>query len=83
MNLLGESGRAAASRFSQQMPDDPSLFEPGDPILRGSIASLVCGLEAVHDGGDHRIMVGRAERVVIGPDERPLVYHERGYGSLL
>lgn len=82
VNLLGESARAAASRFSQQMPDEPSLFEEGDPVLRGSIASLVCRLEAVHPGGDHRIVVARVERVVFGPDERPLIYHERGYRSL-
>lgn len=82
VNLLGESGRAAASRFSQQMPDEPSLFEPGDPVLRGSVASFVCALEAVHPGGDHRIVVGRVERVVLGPDEPPLVHHAREYRSL-
>lgn len=82
LNVLGEGGRAAASRFSQQMPDDPSLFEPGDPVLRGAIASFVCGIEAVHPGGDHRIVVGRVERVVLGPDELPLVHHAREYRSL-
>jgi flavin reductase (NADH) len=82
INILGESGRAAASRFSQQMPDDPSLFEAGDPVLRGAIASLVCELDAVHPGGDHRIVVGRVERVVIGPDDSPLLYHAREYRSL-
>lgn len=82
MNILGERGRAAASRFSQQMPDDPSLFEPGDPVLRGSITSLVCELHAVHPGGDHRIVVGRVERVVIGPDEPPLLYRAREYRVL-
>lgn len=82
IGLLGESGRAAASRFSQQMPDDPSLFEAGDPVLRGAVASFVCRVDAVHPGGDHRIVVGRVERVVLGPDEPPLVHHAREYRTL-
>lgn len=82
VNLLGEGDRAAASRFAQQMPDDPSLFESGDPVLRSSIASFVCALEAIHSGGDHRIVVGRVERIVMGHDEPPLLYHAREYRTL-
>lgn len=82
VNLLGSGDRGIASRFAQQMPDDPSLFEEGDPVLVRSIASLVCRLEAVHPGGDHRIVVGRVERVVLGRDEPPLLYHDREYRML-
>lgn len=82
LNVLSENSRGAASRFSQQMPDDPSLFDQGDPVLIGAVASFVCRLDAVHPGGDHRIVVGRVERVVIGPDEPPLLYLAREYRTL-
>lgn len=82
VNLLGASAQALASRFSQQMPEDPSFFEEGDPVLRGSRASLVCALEAVHPAGDHRVVLGLVERVVLGEDEPPLIYHERRYRTL-
>lgn len=82
VNILGESGRADASWFSQQTPEDSSRFTHGDPVLRGAVATLVCSLETMHPGGDHRIVVGRVERVVEGDDEPPLIYHAREYGGL-
>lgn len=82
VSVLGENGRGAASRFSQQMPDEPSLFEQGDPVLIGAVASFVCRLDALHPGGDHKIVVGRVERVVIGPNEPPLLYRGREYRTL-
>lgn len=82
VSILGEGGRGAASRFSQQMPDDPSLFEEGDPVLAGAVAGFVCRIHAIHPGGDHRIVVGRVEHVVIGPDEPPLLYRGREYRTL-
>lgn len=82
VNILGESGRTAASWFSQQTPEDASRFTDGDPVLRGAVATFVCSLEAMHPGGDHRIVVGRVERVVEGDDEPPLIYHAREYRGL-
>jgi flavin reductase (NADH) len=51
-------------------------------VLRGALATLVCSLWAAHPGGDHRIVVGRVERVVFGPDTPPLLYHRRSYRPL-
>jgi flavin reductase (NADH) len=82
VNLLGEGAQAEGWRFSQQMPSDDSMFEQDDAVLRNSIASLACVLHAVHPGGDHEIVVGRVERVVIGPEQPPLVYHDRRYRKL-
>lgn len=82
VNFLAADARDAASRFSQRMPEDPSWFAPGTAVLRDALASVVCTLEAVHPGGDHRIVVGRVERVELGTERPPLVYHARGYRKL-
>lgn len=82
VNLLGEEAQAEAWRFAQQMPSDDSMFEQDDAVLKNSIASVICVLHAVHPGGDHEIVVGRVERVVIGPQQPPLVYHGRRYRKL-
>lgn len=55
----------------------------GVPHLPGSLTRFDCRREAVHDGGDHLIVVGRVERVETGPGE-PLVFqagHFRGPGG--
>jgi flavin reductase (DIM6/NTAB) family NADH-FMN oxidoreductase RutF len=52
----------------------------GAPILDDALAAMECRTTAVHDGGDHSIVVGE----VIGvseprPGGRPLLYYGGGY----
>jgi flavin reductase (DIM6/NTAB) family NADH-FMN oxidoreductase RutF len=52
----------------------------GAPILDDALAAMECRTTAVHDGGDHSIVVGE----VIGvseprPGGRPLLYYSGGY----
>lgn len=82
VNVLGQAQRALASRFADRFPIAPGVFPAsGDPVLPDALAAFICTLDATHAGGDHRIVIGRIERV-----ERhagvPLLYHERAYRSL-
>jgi flavin reductase (DIM6/NTAB) family NADH-FMN oxidoreductase RutF len=57
--------------------------ETGAPILDDALAAMECRTTAVHDGGDHSIVVGE----VIGVSEprpagRPLLYYGSGYRRL-
>src|SRR5450755_4294154 len=54
--------------------------ETGAPILDDALAAMECRTTAVHDGGDHSIVVGE----VIGvtephPTGRPLLYYRSAY----
>lgn len=49
------------------------------PILDGVLAWLDCAVDAVHDGGDHLIVVGGVHGVGTAPHARPLLYHRGGY----
>lgn len=87
VNLLAAGQARAAAAFADKLPPDPGLFaddadDAGDPVLRGALATFVCTLWAEHPGGDHRVVIGRVERVVLGADAPPLVYHRRGYRGL-
>ncbi|MDB5454756.1 MAG: flavin reductase domain protein FMN-binding [Caulobacter sp.] len=46
----------------------------GAPLLAGCATHIECDLHAVHDGGDHEILVGRVLRVVVDEAKTPLVY---------
>lgn len=52
----------------------------GAPYLLGSLAWIDCALDAEHDGGDHFIVVGRARRLEVIGDGRPLIFYRGGYG---
>lgn len=84
VNLLAEGDRRAASDFAQRMPHAPGRFAPGaDPVLEGALVSFVCTLVETHPGGDHRIVVGRVERIVMDDDDPgPLLYYRREYRTL-
>ncbi|TMR07020.1 flavin reductase family protein [Actinomadura soli] len=38
-----------------------------------------CTVHAVHDGGDHHIVIGRVDDLTAGTGERPLLFYRGGY----
>lgn len=57
--------------------------ETGCPIIDGSIAYLDCELhEALEEGGDHIIAVGRVVAASFDPSVNPLMYFRRGYRTV-
>lgn len=55
----------------------------GAPILQDSLAWLDCRVYAIHDGGGSEIVIGQVMATERHPDLAPLVYHNRGYYTLL
>lgn len=51
----------------------------GCPLLTGCLATLECRREALHDGGDHTIVVGRVENLRYAEDGAPLLYFNSAY----
>lgn len=54
----------------------------GLPLLSGCLARFDCAAEAVHDGGDHAILVGRVLRAALRKGE-PLLFWNGRYGDFL
>ena len=92
VSILAEPGEAAARWLSTpgrplagQLDQVPHLAGPvtGLPVLTDSVAALECSTSAVHEAGDHSIVVGRVTGLLLGgQDAGPLLYHHRGYRSL-
>ena len=53
----------------------------GSPVITGSIAYIDCEIEAIHDGGDHDIVVGRVIELEILESKPPLVFFQGDYGT--
>lgn len=54
----------------------------GLPELQGCLARFDCKAHAVHDGGDHAILVGEVHRVATRPGD-PLLFWGGRYGDFL
>lgn len=70
VNILAEDQIDVANRFAK--PGEEKFGQTrwregrlGAPLLDGVVGTLECRLEQVLDGGDHYILVGRAEHYVI------------------
>ncbi|TVT61279.1 flavin reductase family protein [Amycolatopsis rhizosphaerae] len=54
----------------------------GDPVLDGVVAWIGCTIEAMHDAGDHRIVIGRVDDLAAGTAAEPLLFFRRRYHHL-
>ena len=87
VNVLTKQQHALSVRFARASTDkwDGVAFDllPGGlPILRGCLVSLVCRREALYDGGDHAIVIGRVEELHGDREEEPLVYFRSSYRTI-
>lgn len=54
----------------------------GSPLIPGVAARFDCVAHAVHEAGDHSVLVGRVVQVTVGgPDDHPLVFAAGRFGA--
>lgn len=91
VSVLEERHEFLAERFAGRAPlvdarltgVAHALTSSGLPVLTAALACFDCRVSAVHDGGDHVIIVGDIEEAVTGEDsDAPLIYYEGRYRSL-
>jgi 3-hydroxy-9,10-secoandrosta-1,3,5(10)-triene-9,17-dione monooxygenase reductase component len=85
VNVLAEDQEAVSRLFATRGAEKFegvgwSPAPSGSPRLDGVLAWLDCRIEAVHDGGDHEICLGRVGELGVERDDGPLVYYRGGYG---
>ncbi len=95
VSVLGEDAEKAARWLAtrgrplegqlDQHPHHPGAVT-GAPILDGALSAIECRTYAVHDGGDHSIVVGEVLAVAAPPpgadSAGPLIYHAGRYRRL-
>lgn len=84
VNVLGAHQLAECRQFARGGPDKygdivHGLSALGHPLLEGSIAWLDCTTEAVHEIGDHYLVVGRVNDLQGDPKAEPLLFFGGGY----
>jgi flavin reductase (DIM6/NTAB) family NADH-FMN oxidoreductase RutF/DNA-binding IclR family transcriptional regulator len=55
----------------------------GNPIIENSVAYIDCTTVAVHDAGDHDIVIGLVHDLDMSGQGDPLLFFRGGYGSFL
>lgn len=87
VNVLQIGQQPTSNRFAGKGEDrfavTPwSVGEYGTPVLTGSLSSFECQRHAVHEGGDHFILVGRVLKAMFEPQRDPLLYFRGKYRRL-
>jgi flavin reductase (DIM6/NTAB) family NADH-FMN oxidoreductase RutF len=88
VNILGAGQEELSNRFASRSEDKfaRGAWSPGEatgaPVLADALASMECSVAAVHEGGDHLILVGALQRVTVTEGD-PLLYFRGGYAGVL
>lgn len=51
----------------------------GSPVLHGALAHLDCTIHAVHEAGDHVVVIGRVQDLQAAADADPLLFYRGSY----
>lgn len=85
VNVLTRHQQDVSVRFSTSPETrwpglDWATLDTGAPVLKDCLAVFDCRTEAVHDGGDHVIFLGRVVAMTApNPDAGPLMYYRGRY----
>lgn len=56
--------------------------ENGVPIIHDALANFECRTHALHEGGDHLILIGKITRARFTSDHEPLLYYQGRYRGI-
>lgn len=87
VNVLAADQEELCRRFAVTGGDKfaGTAWRPGSngaPLIEGVLATVECTLDAVLDGGDHAIALGRVTALTAHRATGPLLYFRRTYGRL-
>ena len=90
LNILGEHQEALSSWYAKMIQEEPAhelvpWEAAGDaPRIADSLGSLACRVHALHEGGDHWIVVGEVTDLHQESENRaPLLFHGGRYAKLM
>ena len=86
VNVLASDQQALCGQFAAKGPDkftgvSHCVSANGSPILDGVVAWIDCTLDAVHEAGDHYIVLGRVVALEASTPGKPLLFFQGAYGE--
>lgn len=87
VNVLSEHQQEVCRALSSKHPDkfcgiSFDILPSGMPVVHGAVAWIDCVLHAVHEAGDHKIVLGKVEDLDAIEGLRPLLFFQGGYHGL-
>ena len=87
INILSKDQQQLSNLYAQKgdhllHPDHYRIGKYGSPILRDALTTLECKLETTHEGGDHRIIMGRVRDMHTRSTGKPLLFFSGAYREL-
>lgn len=85
VNVLADDQQETAARFAGPAAERfsvPTGFADGLPIVPDALATLLCSVHGIADGGDHTIIIAKVERTRVSTGH-PLVYYGRKFHHLM
>ncbi|WP_199431803.1 3-hydroxy-9,10-secoandrosta-1,3,5(10)-triene-9,17-dione monooxygenase reductase subunit [Qaidamihabitans albus] len=84
VNVLAGDQQEVSAAFGARGADkfgsvDWSRAPSGSPLLAGALTWIDCAIDAVHEAGDHYVVIGRVTALGEVSDERPLLFFRGGY----
>jgi|UniRef100_UPI0035CC7927 3-hydroxy-9,10-secoandrosta-1,3,5(10)-triene-9,17-dione monooxygenase reductase component len=86
VNVLASDQRDLCRRFASKAEDkfdglSHRVSANGSPVLDDVVAWIDCTLDAVHEAGDHFIVLGRVHELDIARPDQPLLFFRGQYGN--
>nr|WP_242640360.1 flavin reductase family protein [Rhodococcus fascians] len=80
VNILSSDHAEVIRQFSRSGGDKFEGIEIRNneyavPVIEGSVAHLICDVDALYPGGDHHIVVGRVLHAERQDDGHPIMFH--------
>jgi flavin reductase (DIM6/NTAB) family NADH-FMN oxidoreductase RutF len=85
INFLSDRQIDISKHFASKTVDKFATMQvrcgpQGAPLIEGALAACECRLVNMYPGGDHEIVVGAIDQVMIG-EGNPLLFYRGAYGS--
>jgi flavin reductase (DIM6/NTAB) family NADH-FMN oxidoreductase RutF len=85
-NILSENQEAVARRFAERGSNrfagiGYETGQNGAAVLLETLGYLECEVVALHEAGDHDVIIGEVE-VAVSNEGKPLLYYRGGYAQL-
>jgi 3-hydroxy-9,10-secoandrosta-1,3,5(10)-triene-9,17-dione monooxygenase reductase component len=87
VNVLASDQQDLCARFARKNVTDKfegvthRVSTNGSPILDGVLAWIDCDLHAIHEAGDHYIVLGEVRELEVETPGTPLLFFQGAYGE--
>lgn len=87
VNVLAENQKELSNRFARSLANKWEATSYADglmdvPVLSGVAAVFECAAYAMHEGGDHTLLIGEVKLFRVYGDRQPLVFGKGRYAAL-